>query len=199
MRTPLILALLTTLLAGCETIHSTHNAPGIIAVMTPPAAPSARAVERPADPGEHVLVWNAGALGGLGFASSSHDGDTGVRSVSVESSVHLGTSKYSHPIDGGLSALGDGPRWGLNVGWTSGNAARPAHEAVYGEIQYTNSFIYSFSAGWAVDVDRSRQGPQFTASFLPLYVRTTTMLGGGTSGEVGLVIKIPLVISTWSL
>ena len=62
-RSPLLPAVLATLI-GCAHVHLDRDAPGIVDLSKPPKDLAARHVERPADPGEEMLAFTYGALGG---------------------------------------------------------------------------------------------------------------------------------------
>lgn len=197
MYRPLLLASL--LLSGCQTFHSARNAPGNIQVETPPDDIRRKIVERPSDPGEHVLTWTAGGLAGAGVVTGL--GDHGALSASAETSLHLGSSRYTHSDDMGLLGVSlpdTGNNLGVNLGLTAGNSNRPANRAGYAELQFSRHLFYSLAAGWAWDPGRSSSGPQVTGSVGPLYVRSTTMLDRATSLEIGLLFKLPVLSFAWS-
>jgi hypothetical protein len=186
-------------LAGCGVLHSSRNAPGNIDVTRPPAVIQARRVEPPEDPGEHVLIWNAGAFGGGGLVTGTDSQASA--SFGGETSLHLGTPAHTHPNDTSVLPFffpGPGKTVGLNLGLSAGNDNRPANRAGYAEFQVSENLLYSIAAGWAWDPGRRVSGPQFTGTVGPFYVRTTTMLDRATSLEIGLVFKVPVLSFAWS-
>jgi hypothetical protein len=185
--------------SGCTTLHGSRNAPGNIDVEAPPRNMRARRVERPRDPGEHVLHWNAGGLAGGGVATGA--GSRSTASASAETSLHLGWSAHTHAYDEGLLPFQSpdlGHALGVNLGWSIGNSNRPASSAGYAELQYSWQLLASLAAGWAWDPARKQGGPQVTGTLGPVYLRSTTMLDNATSLEIGLVLKIPVLSYTWS-
>jgi hypothetical protein len=92
--------------------------------------------------------------------------------------------------------VGGDSNLGLNLGWTFGNAARPASNMGYAELQFSRYLAYALAAGWAWDPLRGRHGPQVTGSVGFLFLRTTTMLNEGTSVEAGVVFKLPVLSVT---
>lgn len=186
--------------AGCAVVHSSKNAPGNTDIMKPPSILQNRAIERPEDPGENVIIWNAGALGGGGVTLGG-DG-AGQSAISGETSVHMGSTKYSHPIDStvlpGLPVSTPDISYGLTLGGTLGTKSRSANRAAYAEFEVSSRLLYSLSGGWAWDPGRQEHGPQFTGGLGPLYLRSTTMLGRSTSLEIGLIFKLPVLTYTWS-
>lgn len=192
---------LTLLCGGCATFHSSRSAPGIIDVTTPPRAPASRDVELPVDPGEHVLMWNAGVLGGGGVSVAPQATGSNTHasaSFSGETSLHLGWSDVSNTRDRSFGYTDPGTAVGINLGWTGGTSERVSTNAGYIEVEASNRLLYSIAGGWAYDAPRGRSGPQATLSVGPFYARTTTMLGSGTAIELGVVIKVPVIAYTWS-
>lgn len=181
---------------GCISFQSTRNAPGVADIKAPPRDPSSHTVEVPRDPGEHVLLWNAGAMGGGGVSIANEASSKATASVSFsgETSVHFGWSDRTHEGIGPLLVPDPGISVGANLGWTLAPSGRVSTNAGYAELQVSNSLLYSLAGGWAYDVDRKESGPQATLTVGPFYARSTTILSAGTAVEVGIVFKLPVVV-----
>jgi hypothetical protein len=174
-----VLALAVLGAGGCLHVDSQRNAPGHVDVRAPPARIEIERTERPADPGERIVVLSPGVL----LARSSP--------VGLELSFHYGESSVSHERDhrvGGL--LLPDRSLALNLGGTVSAGQ------FYAEVQ-AGTPIAALAAGYVRDRDRARSGAQSTAFLGPLYLRVRYFPDGGGQLELGFLFKAPLAIS-WS-
>jgi hypothetical protein len=187
---------LALLAAGCHPLvwHRPTNAPGHITVTEPPADPARRDAEPPRDPGEHLLAFSAGVLGGGG--ARIVDGESsGHFFLSGEASVHLGTRPWSHWGDDFF--IYPEKAWGVNLGFAFLEDDDASVGPLYLEVQRTHKVVIATAAGIALDPDDAVWGPQLTFSFGGLYLRTTYLVDRGVELHLGIVLKIPALI-TWS-
>lgn len=176
---------------GCVVWHGQTNAPG---VAPPREAPSPDELAReelsvPRDPGEHVVTVSPGPFIGGGATS----GGAGVSRVGAELSLAYGTSENSHKDD---FLVMPKEAVGVNLGVVPVEQGRLAERpAMYGEAQ-VRSEVSGLAAGWSVRPGVGG-GPQVTAFYGPLYMRSTTTLGEGTAFTAGLMLKWPMAF-VWS-
>jgi hypothetical protein len=182
--------LFVALSTGCVHSHFQRDAPGHVDLSKPPTNPESRTVESPRDPGERMIVTSVGPFAGLGVDSG--DGSF-ASTLGAEASVHYGTTDSSHAEDDFL--VYPQRAVGLNVGGNlltrvNGNGRGPSRG--YAELQLFE-IPFGIAGGWAWDPGLSKNGPQATAFMGPWYLRSTTLLGGSTDVELGIVIKLPAV------
>lgn len=201
--------LVTILLAGCHPLvfHRDTNAPGNVAIETPPSAatrlesrPRAGATDAadvptrsaPGDPGERFTTFNPGIMGGYGASLGQPEGQRGTGFLGFELTVNRGTSPHSHnrdaffiyPLSGHGVSLGWNPFQWRGTDLTLG--------PVYAEAHVFRLFAGA-GIGWAVDIDDGYHGPQATAWFHTFFVRARYMFGDGFGIFAGSQLKIPFM------
>lgn len=195
------LALVTALLAGCHHHHVDTNAPGLVDPRVPPGDLRARGLERPGDPGEHLLVISPGVVGGVGGGSIA---STLVVDLAAEVTVRWGDSEVSHNDAEPRMFLPRGLRvpdrsTGFNVGWSAlrlypeNGTTSTGTGPLYAEAVRTG-FAWSLSAGWALDPRTGGTGPQLGAHFIVYFVRGRALFGEGWEVVGGVQFKAP---QTW--
>jgi len=198
------------LLSGCAHFRL-RDGPGDVDLARPPSAIEARGATSPRPTNDRALVLLPGVLGGLGV----RQGDNGaVREAG------LGFELSIHPTHVHLSdtALGNERRdygfeqrsqaWGVNLGWTPSATRSPAqvnHQpSAYVEAQWWHQLDpqevipLGVAAGVAFTPDdprRARTAVQIAPMLGPLYGRFQVLLDGNLAWEVGLAVKVPIVIS----
>jgi hypothetical protein len=178
-------------LCGCGTTHLRPNAPGNIDVRKPPVDIATRGVEEPGDPGEDWLMLTYGLLAGGGATVREGAGDASGGALSLELSLHYGESRGSHVVDDDLFPPHASDEVAVNLGYQAiapdGSADLTALRPFYLEAQYMD--VGWIAAGWQVDFERGRHGPQLTGGLGPLYARLVHLFGAETQFEAGIVIK----------
>ncbi len=195
-----LFALLAAGGVGC-TIHLQRNAPGHADLSTPPRDMSRRGVETPADPGETVLMLNAGGFagGGARFLQAHAGGIDGLSEVGFEAGAHWACEKESHdkpdlfpflphpiPLD----------THGVNVGGAFTGSEELDLTNLYAEYSRREG-IWGWATGWSVDPTGRTHGPQVQIYLTYLYVRGSWHLDRGGEVMAGMYFKLPQIV-TWS-
>lgn len=186
---------LAALLPGCGVTYLERNAPGIADIRTPPSpaiptesrppAPD-RSVERPSDPGGHLVIVSYGVFGGVGGAGGGGQGERFAYGLGPEVSIAKGTTVSSHPEGFPFPVMEWG--YGLNLGWTALTGSRRSVGPLYAEAEIRSSF-FAVGVGWVWAPVEPTHGPQATLSFGPLYLRGTHEIDLGTQFHIGLLLK----------
>jgi hypothetical protein len=192
--------LLSVAAAGC-TIHLARNAPGGIDLGAPPRDPSKRAVETPADPGENVLMLNAGAFAGAGGRSREDDLGRGewIADVGFELGAHWAAEKESHQEPDMFTFIPHPipmQTHGVNVGgaWTGTDELRLTD--LYAEYSRRER-LWGWGAGYSYDPDGEHHGPHAQLYLTSLYARASWHFDRGAQFTVGVYLKLPVIL-TWS-
>jgi hypothetical protein len=186
----LLFVLLTA--PGCAVLHSAHNAPGNIDVATPPPEISVRQTERPADPGEWMLVGSAGPYASGGVTWGGPSGTVIAGTAGAELTLQVGDQEHSHPDD---AIVYPQRSLGVNAGWIETLGDRNT-ASLYLEAQ-AMYHLGGLAVGWQIGPDKSTRGPQLTAFLGPLYVRGDAGLDGTVTVELGVMLKLSAVL-VWS-
>lgn len=179
------------LTSGCTSQMYARNAPGHV---DPRVRPRTAADREPQDPGMQSIVLAYGGQVAMGTHVTPSDSGL-VGAGGGEVSLFYGREPTTQNVQGGFFT--PETLFGVSAGVTalSSNAARLATlpgqpgPQVYGEAALRVEHAVGLGAGWAVDVDGGRSGPQATFNLGPLYVRGTRVLATETFVTVGLVVK----------
>lgn len=179
--------MVATLLLGltaCTHTDLARNAPGHVNLEGRPEHPESREPEQPEDPGERLLVLSYGGfIGGGVFVDESGDPDF---ATGPEIAVDVGEREQSH-FEDDFFVLAD-RSLGLRLGLTALDAKIEPPGPGYAELAFTEH-LFRVGAGWSVDVDDERHGPQATLAMGPLYLRANHQFTYGTAVHLGLMLQ----------
>ena len=186
--------------AGC-TIHLRRNAPGHADISTPPRDVTKRAVETPADPGETVLMLNAGGFigGGARFFQAHADGIDGFPEMGFEAGAHWSCEKESHhkpDLFGFLPHPIALKTQGVNVGGAFTGEEDFRLTNLYAEYARREG-LWGWGAGWSADPTGGTHGPHVQFFLTYAYVRASWHFDRGAEVTAGFYFKIPQIV-TWS-
>ncbi len=191
-----LLPVLLLALSACVHAHRPDNAPGNIDVHAPPRDIAAHEVEPPEDPGEQMMVYSLGAVGGGGvfFPQAENEEVDATWTVGPEVSVGYGTRSRSHNEDDFF--VFPERSYGGSIGWTALTRAGEGVGPIYGEA-YFHETLLTVAGGWAWDPNDQTHGPQITLSTLLLFVRATHLFDLGTQAIIGIQLELPYQV-VWS-
>jgi hypothetical protein len=196
--------------AGC--VHfRLRDGPGHVDLARPPPAIEARGATLPRPTTDRALVLMPGVLGGVGVRQSDN-GAIREAGLGVELSIY---ATHVHLSDTALGNKGrdygfdHGPQaWGINLGWTPSATRSPAqvnHQpSAYVEAQWWHGLdprepvLLGVAAGVAFTPDdprRARTAVQIAPMLGPLYGRFQVLLDGNIGFELGVAVKIPVILS----
>jgi hypothetical protein len=198
------------LLTGCAHFRL-RDGPGDVDLARPPPVIEARGATLPRPTIDRALVVSPGVLAGLG----TRQGDNGaIREAGLGfelsiSATHVHLSETA--LDNEGRDYGFDQRllaWGVNLGWTPSATRSPGqvnHQpSAYVEAQWWHDLDpqepipLGVAAGVAFTPDdsrRARTAVQIAPMLGPLYTRFQFLLDGNIAFEVGLALKIPVVLS----
>jgi hypothetical protein len=175
--------------------------PGKVDLSQPPSAMAARgAVLAPPAP-EPALIVSPGVLGGTGARQTAGTSQAEA-ALGFELGLYLAKVIPAETVPAGAAPGFTRPRsaFGLNLGWTPVQlrSGRSDHQpTTYAELQGRHDF-WGLAVGVALspgDWTRARSGVQVTPLCGPFYLRLQSMFDGRLSVELGLAIKIPVLIA----
>jgi hypothetical protein len=189
--------------AGCVHLRL-RDGPGDVDLARPPPAIEARGATLPRPTRDRALVLSPGVLAGMGV----REVDSG---ASREAGLGLELGIYATHIKLNEMVLGNAGRdygygahpqaWGINLGWTPSatrSAGHASHQpSAYVEAQWRYEFE-GVAAGVAFtpgDSRRARTAVQVAPMLGPFYGRLQVLLDGNIAFELGVALKIPVVIS----
>jgi hypothetical protein len=186
---------------GCAHVQLGGTVPGQVDLWRPPNAPAAPgALLAPPAP-EPTLVVSPGVLAGTGVREAAGAGQ-GEAALGFELGLY-----WTRVTPNDRAPAGEAPGFtrprsalGLNLGWTPTalRSGRSAHQpTTYVELQARGDW-WGLALGAALspaEWTRARTGFQLTPLSGPFYLRLQAMLDGSLSIELGVAIKIPVLIS----
>jgi hypothetical protein len=191
------------LLTGCAHFRL-RDGPGDVDLARPPPAIEARGATLPRPTLDRALAVSPGVLAGAG-ARQLDSGMTREAGLGFELGIYATHVKLAETVlarEKRDYGFGDHPRaWGINLGWTPSatrSAGHASHQpAAYVEGQW-QSELGGVAAGMAFtpgDSRRSRTAVQIAPMWGPAYGRFQVLLDGNIAFEVGLALKIPVILS----
>jgi hypothetical protein len=182
------------LVSACGINRLDKNAPGLIDVAERPSdkLPVGQHVQ-PQDPGQHVLSVFTGPFFTAGAGNLGDDAD-GLFQVGLETTIQY-TEREQSAYGGFSLFFDDDVSWGANLGWTAVDWGGAAGEADFGALYLEGQVrmpIPVVAAGYAVEPESGRHGPQMTLSFLGMnWLRVNAYWDGTFAVSYGLTIKFP--------
>ncbi len=191
-----VLVVALVVLAGCP-VHMKRNAPGRIDVLAPPAHPEQEVVEKPGDPGEHVVLLTYGGFVAVGGRIGGEH--RFANEMGVEVGVQWGDNARSHskgePIVPMPEIVIPQRRRGFNIGWALGEAdALDSNRLERGPIyvEYAESrFVYGWTAGYGIDPTDGSHGPHVAVNGFGYYAKAGYRTERGFEMMLGLALKLP--------
>jgi hypothetical protein len=191
---------------SCVHLPIRDAGPGTIDLWQPPAALAAPGATLPRRPPATAVAVSPGVLAGAGWRNIRGGGNSGGASLGFELGLHRARVRRTETGEDGQLDFG-GERdawWGVNVGWTpsetrtsstSSRAILPP--SMYVELQWSR-LVYGLAAGAALspgDLRRERAGLQVVPMSGPLFLRLQLLLDGTFATELGVALKLPVLIS----
>jgi hypothetical protein len=190
------------LASGCVHLRLRDGA-GDVDLGRPPPALAARGATLPRPPWDRALVVSPGVLVGAGVRSAEGV-VTRERGVGFELGLYATRIRLDEMmLDGERLDYGFGPvfqAWGVNLGWNppATRSSVESHQpSAYIEAQWRRE-LAGLAAGVAFtpeDARRVRTALQITPLLGPAYARVQLLLDGNVAFEVGIAIKLPVLIS----
>jgi len=190
------------LLAGCAHFRL-RDGPGDVDLSRPPPAIDARGATLPRPTLDRALALSPGVLAGAG-ARQLDSGMTREAGLGFELGVYATHVKLADRILADTKrdyGYGDPPTaWGINLGWTPSatRSGQTDHQpAAYVEAQgwYEAGGVAAGVAFTPGDSRRARTALQIAPLLGPFYGRFQVLLDGNIAFEVGLALKIPVILS----
>ncbi len=196
-----LLAAFVAATVGCANFQIGGTLPGKVDLWQLPNAPAARGATLAPPAPEPTLVVSPGVLGGTGARETA-----GAAQAEAALGFELGLY-WTRVTPDDKTLVGDTPgfsrprsAFGLNLGWTPTElrSGRSDHQpTTYVELQGRHDF-WGLAVGVALspgESTRARSGVQLTPLCGPFYLRLQSMFDGSLSIELGVAIKIPILIS----
>ena len=191
------------LLSGCAHFRL-RDGPGEVDLARPPPAIEARGATLPRPTLDRALVLSPGVLAGAG-ARQVDSGMSRESGLGFELGIYATHVKLAETILGDAGrdyGYGENPRaWGINLGWTPSATRSPDHAShqptAYVEGQW-RSELEGLAAGVAFtpgDARRARTAVQIAPMWGPFYGRFQVLLDGNIAFEVGVAVKVPVILS----
>jgi hypothetical protein len=201
MTRPLRIVIVAAALASGCTIHLERNAPGHANIAEPPRDLAKRAVETPADPGETVLMLNAGGFigGGTRFLQAHSDGFDGFAELGFEAGAHWECRDKSHEKPDLFPFLPHAiplQTHGVNVGGAFTGDETLRLSELYAEYSRRDE-LWGWAIGWSLDPGELTHGPHGQIFWYYGYARGSWQIDRGGEVTVGFFFKLPEII-TWS-
>ena len=190
------------LLAGCAHFRL-RDGPGDVDLSRPPPAIDARGATLPRPTLDRAPALSPGVLAGAG-ARQLDSGMTREAGLGFELGVYATHVKLADRILADTKrdyGYGDHPTaWGINLGWTppATRSGQTDHQpAAYVEAQgwYAAGGVAAGVAFTPGDSRRARTALQIAPLLGPFYGRFQVLLDGNIAFEVGLALKIPVILS----
>jgi hypothetical protein len=186
---------------GCASYQIGATLPGKVDLWQPPSAPAARGATPAAPAPQHTLVISPGALAGTGVRETAGVWQNEA-ALGLELGLYWTRVTPDETVLAGDSLGFSRPRsaFGLNLGWTPSalRSGSSEHQAkTYLELQGRRD-LWGLALGVALspgDATRARTGLQLTPLWGPFYLRVQTMFDGALSLELGVALKVPVLLS----
>jgi hypothetical protein len=189
---------------GCAHFAVGGERPGAVDLARPPAVPAARGATLPGRPVATALAVSPGVLAGAGWRGVTRDGNNWEAALGFELGLHRARVKRLETTEDAQHDFGFEPDawWGVNLGWTPAATRTEAPgpflpPSTYVELQWS-SLTHGLAGGVALapgDLRRERTGLQVVPFSGPLYWRFQLLFDGTFVTELGLALKVPLLIS----
>jgi len=197
-------ALLTAFVAaavGCANFQIGGALPGKVDLWQPPDAPAARGSMLAPPAPEPTLIVSPGVLAGTGARETAG-------AAQAEAALGFELGLYWTQVTPHEKILaGETPSFtrpssalGVNLGWTPNQlrSGRSDHQpTTYVELQERHD-LWGLAVGVAVspgEWTRARSGVQLTPLCGPFYLRLQSTFDGSLSTELGVAIKVPVLMS----
>lgn len=186
---------------GCANFQIGGALPGKVDLWQPPNAVAAQGATLAPPAPEPTLIISPGVLAGTG-ARETAGGSQAEAALGFELGLYWTRVTPDEKVLAGEALGFTRPRstLGLNLGWTPTElrSGRSDHQSTtYVELQGRHDF-WGLAAGVALspgEWTRARSGVQLTPLCGPFYLRLQSMFDGSLSIELGVAIKVPVLIS----
>ncbi|HXU60382.1 MAG TPA: hypothetical protein VN962_01685 [Polyangia bacterium] len=195
-----VLMAVVTVTIGCANIQVGGTLPGRVDLWRPPNAPAATGATLAPPAPEPTLIVSPGVLGGTGVRETA-----GIAQAEAGLGFELGLY-WTRVTPDETAIAGHAPGFsrpraavGLNLGWTPAElrSGRRDHQpTTYVELQGRQDF-WGLAFGVALspgEWSRARSGVQLTPLCGPFYLRLQSTFDGSLAIELGVAIKIPVLI-----
>jgi hypothetical protein len=195
--------IVVALSTGCVHLRLSDG-PGDVDLARPPPAIAARGATLPRPPRDPALVVSPGVMAGVAarHTDRAFSSDAG---LGFELGIYATRVNLSDTVlEGKAPDYGFGPdaqAWGINLGFTPSATRSPQQKthqpSAYVEAQWRCD-LAGVAAGAAFtpwDSRRALTAVQVTPMYGPLYARVQVLLDGNLACELGVALKIPIVVS----